>query len=102
MLGETGRPGFPQNPGDNRLLVGYLATSGSVLTGVTVDGRPSTASIGAERGHPVFTVDLKLPRGATRTVVLSLREPQDVGSPIVLRQPMVNPLVVTVAAARCR
>ncbi len=101
VLGQTGKPGFPENPGDNRLLVGYLATSGSVLTAVTVDGRPSTAAIGAEKGHPVFTLDLKLPRGATRTVVLTLQEPQDVGTPIVLRQPMVNPMVVTVADARC-
>ena len=101
VLGETGRPGFPQKAGDTRLLVGYLATSGSQLTAVTLDGRSSTAAIGAERGHPVFTIDLKLARGATHTVVLTLREPPGTGSPVVLSQPMVNPLAVTLADTSC-
>lgn len=100
-LGALGRPGFPKKAGDDRWLVGYLATSGSELTKVTLNGRPSTAAIGAEKGHPVFTVDLSLPRGATQTVVLTLREPQGSGSPIVIAQPMVNPLAVSVEDAHC-
>ena len=101
-LGALGRPGLPKRPGDDQWLVSYLATSGGALTSVTLNGRASTAEIGAERGHPVFTVDLSLPRGSTQTVVLRLREPAGSGSPIVLAQPMVNPLAVTLDDAHCR
>jgi hypothetical protein len=88
-------------PGDNRLLVGYGATSGAVMRSVTVDGKPVAAALGAERGHPVFTVDLELPRGATRTVVLHLHEPASTKAPIVLRQPLVRPLAVSVVGGSC-
>jgi hypothetical protein len=92
---------YPVKPGDNRLDVSYLATQGALMEGVTVAGRPDTASIGAERGHPVYTVDLELPRGTSRTIVLTLSEPAGTGAPIVLRQPLVRPLDVTVNDAVC-
>jgi hypothetical protein len=92
---------YPVKPGDNRLDVSYLATQGALMEGVTVAGRPDTASIGAERGHPVYTIDLELPRGTSRTIVLTLSEPAGKGAPIVLRQPLVRPLNVTVNDAVC-
>jgi len=72
------------------------------MNSVTVGGRPATAAIGAERGHPVYTVDLELPRGTSRTIVLHLTEPAGTGKPIVLRQPLVRPLHVTLDDARCK
>lgn len=92
---------YPIKPGDNRLRVGYLATAGAKLTSVTVDGKAGSVTVGAERGHAVFNVDLELPRGKTRTVVLHLKEP-GAGPPIVLRQPLVRPLTVTIDDAECR
>ncbi|MBO0837110.1 MAG: DUF4012 domain-containing protein, partial [Actinobacteria bacterium] len=92
---------YPVRPGDNRLEVGYFATHGAVMNSVTTDGRPTTASSGTERGHPVFTVDLELPRGSTRAVVFHLTEPAGSGTPIVLRQPLVRPLQVSLEDARC-
>lgn len=89
-------------PGDNRLEVSYLATHGAVMNSVTADGEPTTASSGTERGHPVFTVDLELPRGSARTVVFHLTEPAASGTPIVLRQPLVRPLQVNLEDAPCR
>jgi len=89
-------------PGDNRLLVSYLATRGALMEGVTVAGRASTSGIGAEHGHPLYTVDLELPRGTSRTIVLHLSEPAGTGSAIVLRQPLVRPLKVTLDDAVCR
>jgi hypothetical protein len=68
---------------------------------VTLDGKPGTARIGTERGHPVYTVDVELPRGQTRTVVLHLREPSSPVAPIVLHQPLVRPLTVTVRDEAC-
>jgi hypothetical protein len=92
---------YPVKPGDNRLEVSYFATQGALMEGVTVAGQPGTASIGAEHGHPVYTVDLELPRGTSRTIVLHLSEPVGVGTPIVLRQPLVRPLSVTIDDPAC-
>lgn len=88
-------------PGDNRLEIAYFATHGAVMNSVTADGKPTTAASGTERGHPVFTVVLELPRGTTRTVVFHLTEPAGSGTPIVLRQPLVRPLRVSLEDARC-
>lgn len=61
----------------------------------------ATASIGSEHGHPLYTVDLELPRGTSRTIVLHLTEPASTSSPIVMHQPLVRPLVVTLTDANC-
>jgi Protein of unknown function (DUF4012) len=98
---RSDRHGYPAKPGDNRLEVSYLATTGAVMRSVSVDGRAATAGVGAEQGHPLYTVDLELPRGTSRTIVLHLVEPAGTGSPIVLRQPLVRPLTVTLDEARC-
>jgi hypothetical protein len=92
---------YPVRPGDNRLGVSYLATQGALMQSVTVAGRPGTASIGVQSGHPVYTIDLELPRGTSRTIVLHLSEPAGTGSPIVLRQPLVRPLNITLSDAVC-
>jgi hypothetical protein len=64
-------------------------------------GKTGTAAIGTEHGHPVYTVDLELPRGTSRTIVLHLSEPAGLGTPIVLRQPLVRPLHVALDDAGC-
>ncbi|MEO8888808.1 MAG: hypothetical protein ABI301_07100 [Jatrophihabitantaceae bacterium] len=71
------------------------------MESVTVNGKPGTATVGVQIGHPVFTVDLELPRASTGTVVLHLSEPVGTGSPIVLRQPLVRPLTVTLEDGTC-
>ena len=100
VLGDTGKPGFPQTPGDNQLLISYYATQGAQLTGVLVDNDQSAAQPGLELGHPVYTVNLLVPRGTTQTVVLSLTEP-GTGTPIVRLQPMVNPMTAKTSAEHC-
>jgi hypothetical protein len=99
--GRHDRHSYPVRPGDNRLDVSYYATAGAQMTGVTIDGRPGTAGTGTALGHPVFTMDVEVPRGRTTTVVLHLREPPGRGTPIVLRQPLVRPLHVQVRDANC-
>lgn len=93
--------GYRVRPGDNRLEVSYFGTHGAVMNSVTEDGRPTTASSGTDRGHPVFTIDLELPRGSTRTLVFHLTEPAGSGAPVVLRQPLVRPLAVSLDDAPC-
>jgi len=77
------------------------APDGAELSGVTVDGLPTTARIGAERGHPVFTVTLLIPPGATQRLVFDLVEPSTPGRPAVPVQPLVEPMGVTIAVPDC-
>jgi hypothetical protein len=102
VSGRTDSHAYPIRAGDNRLAVSYYATQGAILTDVTAAGRPGRGRTGTELGHPVYTVDLELPRGTSRTIVLHLIEPAPGGKPIVLRQPLVRPLQVTIKDAACR
>ena len=101
VTGRSDSRSYPVKVGDNRLEVSYFATQGARLQSATLAGRPATGLIGSERGHPVYTVDVELPRGSTRTIVLHLSEPAGAGAPIVLRQPLVRPLAVTLKDAVC-
>ena len=92
---------YPVKPGDNRLAVSYLATQGALLSDITVAGRPGRGRMGAELGHPMYVVDVEVPRGTSRAIVLHLSEPAGTGAPIVLRQPLVRPLHVTLHDAVC-
>jgi len=91
----------PVKVGDSRLSVSYYATQGASLESVTFAGKPGTGRMGAELGHPVYTIDVELPRGTSRTIVLEMYEPAGTGEPIVLRQPLVRPLTVTLKDAVC-
>ena len=70
VTGREDSHSYPIKVGDNRLAVSYFATQGAVLHSVTVAGRPGTGRIGIECGHPVYTIDVELPRGSSRTIVL--------------------------------
>lgn len=95
-------PGYPVAPGDHRVTVSYLATSGAVLRSATLDGQRVLTTWGTERGHPLIGVDVELPRGRARTLVLKIGEPDGAGAqPIVLRQPLVRPLSVQLFDEPC-
>jgi Protein of unknown function (DUF4012) len=101
VTGRSDIRSYPVKVGDNRLEVSYYATQGALMTEITVAGRPGTGRIGVENGHPVYTIDVELPRGTSRTIVIHLNEPAVSGAPIVLRQPLVRPLSVTLQDAIC-
>jgi uncharacterized protein DUF4012 len=88
-------------PGDNRTLLDYYATAGAQLLSVSLNGKPTTATVEHDRGHPIFRLDLELPRATTQTVVLHLREPAGDGAPQIWRQPGVSPLGVTLFNQPC-
>lgn len=94
------RHSYPVRPGDNRMLVNWYASAGSTLSGVTVDGKRSLAGSQRERGHPVYVVDLELPRGATRVITLHLRDPSR-GTPQMLVQPLITPQQTQITQNRC-
>jgi hypothetical protein len=93
-------PPYRTLPGDNRVLVSYYAGTGATLTRATLDGRPVDLIPGHERGHPVYTLDVELPRQSSRTLVLHLSEPEADRAPTILRQALVTPLRATVKPAR--
>ena len=90
------KPPYATHRGDNRLLVSYYATAGAKLTKVTVDGHTALMTPGVERGHPVYTLDVELPAGSSRTVMLHLLEPRSDRAPTVLNQQLPRLLQATV------
>jgi hypothetical protein len=88
-------------PGDNRSLLDYYASDGAELLSVDLNGKPTTAAVEHDLGHPIFRVDLELPRATTQTLVLHLQEPAGVGEPQLWRQPGVTPLAVTYYSQPC-
>ena len=82
-------------------LVDLYATPGAQLQSVTLNGKRSTAAVEHDLGHPIFRFDVELPRGATQTLSVHLREPAGVGPPQIWRQPGVSPLQVQVYDQRC-
>lgn len=88
-------------PGDNRETFDYWATAGAQLESVTVDGHASTASVFELVGHPIYRLDMELPRGTTSTIVLHLIEPQTTGRPQLWEQPGVIPLQSNVEVQHC-
>ncbi|TQK50643.1 uncharacterized protein DUF4012 [Streptomyces sp. SLBN-118] len=90
------KPLYATHKGDNRLLVSYYATAGANLIKATIDGHNTLMSPGIERGHPVYTLDVEVPAGGSRTVMLHLLEPPSEAAPTVLHQRLPRPLQVTV------
>ena len=88
-------------PGDNRTLLDYFATPGTRLQSVTIDGKVSVASAHTYLGHEVYRVDVELPRGKTRAIVLHLDEPALPGAPRFWQQPGVTPLTADAFNQKC-
>jgi hypothetical protein len=88
-------------PGDAHDFVSYAATQGGALDSVTLDGKPTTVSAGAERGHPVYVFDLEIPVGTTHTIVMNLSEPAGKGSLVLLPQPLVHPWQISTSDVKC-
>ena len=94
-------PSFKTEPGDNLEFLSYYATHDAILDSIRLDGKTQPISANFERGHPLFGLDIELPRGQTRTLTLQLSEPAGTDPPIVLRQPLVRPLHVRVEDQTC-
>jgi hypothetical protein len=101
VTGRVDTHPYTVKPGDNRLIVSYFATQGAVLKDIRVAGGPAVGRMGTQLGHPVYTMDVELPRGTSRTIVIHLSEPAGTGTPILLPQPLVRPLHATVNNAVC-
>lgn len=87
--------------GTNLTDLALLSTNGSDLRKVTVDGKPVFTYKGTERGHPMFNVQVPIPRGQTVEVKFELDEPIARGSALVPIQPLVDTPDVIVAVPEC-
>ncbi|WP_458528977.1 DUF4012 domain-containing protein [Oryzihumus sp.] len=101
----AGRADLPRGsvpPGTNRLLVSYYATRGAGFDGATLDGRQALLTVDAQAGRPVFTSELEISPGQTRTLVLHVLEPASAAGPVTtLVQPLVLPQTTHVAGPVC-
>jgi hypothetical protein len=96
------RPSYRTRPGDNKVLLSYYGTPGSRVDSVTVDGRPVMAMPGSEHGLTVVTLALELARGSRHTVTVTASEPARQNQTQIIRQPAVNPVVVSARLPDCR
>ncbi len=88
-------------PGDNRMLVSYLASTGATIDSITVDGQPVKFFLGQENSLPMAIVDLELPVQSTRTIVVHVHEPAANAPVTILRQPLATPLAVSTSGSSC-
>lgn len=98
---RSDRPTYPTVPGQNRVVVDYVATIGAQLVGAEVDGQATGAAVFDEEGHPTFRTILELTPGQTRTFTLSLTEPAGDAPLTVVKQPGVLPVQVDVTDRSC-
>ena len=87
--------------GSNRWVLDWYGTSGGLLQTVTVDGKPESAQVYAQRGHPVFRTLVETPPGDSHTIVLTLREPTGTDPVTLLSQPLIRPLNQNVVDNGC-
>jgi hypothetical protein len=94
----TARPDDPTAPvGQAKYWVSVYVGKEGTLLGATLDGRPLTLETGTERGLSVFSTFVTIDRGATRRLVVHLRQQSRPGQPMTYRQqPLLRPDVLVV------
>lgn len=94
-----GRP-IVSNHGRNVIYLSVYGGIGATFDGATVDGRPVSLESEIERGHSVFSTWVTLDAGQTKTVRITLAEPDWRPVLTVRPQPLVNPESLTVTGIR--
>ena len=94
-LNAAGKP-----VGSTLELLDVYGPVGSAAVVVSLDGQTADFSVGVDRLHPTWRVDVELNPGQTRTVEVQFLQQLDPGTangyPMVLAQPMVNPQAIRV------
>lgn len=87
--------------GTNLSDVALLTTQGTKLNSVSVNGVSAFAFNSAERGHPMFNVQVPIRRGETVEIVYELTEPTSPGEARVPVQPLVDEATVITNVPVC-
>ena len=85
----------------NVVAVSLLATTHAKLTGAFVNGEKTPIFIGSERNHPLFDIQVPVPRGQTAEVRFELTEPTAPGAPRVPIQPLIDTVYPAVSVPQC-
>jgi len=98
-------PGQPRPPvGSTREILDVYGPVGSTAVAVSLDGQAAAFSIGVDRRHPTWRVDVELAPGQTRTVEVQFLQQLEPSSanlmPVILAQPMVIPQSLHVEPGR--
>jgi hypothetical protein len=96
-------PDLPINipSGTSVSSVVLLATTNAKLESAIVDGRRRPVFTGTERGHPIFEVQVSIPRGVTAEFRFLLTEPTAPGVPRVPIQPLLDNVTPIVSVPEC-
>ena len=78
-----------------------IATTNAQLQSAIVDGRRRPVFTGTERGHPIFEVQVSIPRGVTAEFRFLLTEPTAPGAPRVPIQPLLDKVTPVVTVPEC-
>jgi hypothetical protein len=78
-----------------------IATKNAKLESAIVDGRRRPVFTGTERGHPIFEVQVSIPRGVTGEFRFLLTEPTAPGAPRVPIQPLLDNVTPVVSVPEC-
>jgi hypothetical protein len=81
--------------------VSLLATKNATLTGLIINGVRAPFFAGTERGHPIFEVQVPIPRGRTLELRYLLTEPTSPGAPRVPIQPLLGNVTPVVTVPEC-
>jgi hypothetical protein len=78
-----------------------VATANAKLESAVVDGRRRPVFTGTERGHPIFEVQVSIPRGVTGEFRFLLTEPTAPGAARVPIQPLLDDVTPVVSVPEC-
>lgn len=81
--------------------VRVLGTAGATLMSVTSNGERTSATVGTERGHPSFEVQVAIPPGKSGELTFRLREPTAPGEARVPVQPLIDTVTPAVSVPTC-
>lgn len=87
--------------GTNFTSVRLFATKGANLSSVTLNGEKVPAILSAERGHPVFEVQVALPPEQTADITFEMSEPTASGVARVPSQPLISSVTPRVTVPVC-
>ncbi len=87
--------------GTNLVDLGLLATQGSKIEKVTIDGTSAISFVNYERGHPLYSVQLPVPPGETVEIVYELEEPSVPGEARVPIQPLIDTPAISIEVPDC-
>jgi hypothetical protein len=94
--------GNPRPRGLIVLRASVYGPRGATFTGVTVDGKPTSVSVGQADGRPVWSFPVAIRPGQRQRTAFELVEPASGSTPVIPVQPLVTGQRTAMRMAPCR